>query len=525
MFSSLKSKISYLLHYQALTFFFCLFSTLAIAQKPAVLNTNDLKRYVSEFNAQDAEEAVVNLVPNAKSYEWLAANIPLFDAPDSAIEKVYYFRWWSYRKHIKQTPEGHVVTEFITPVNHAGKYNAISSGLGHQINEGRWLHNQQYIKDYINFWFFIDPKHKVQRFRAFSSWIQDAVLDHYKMTKDEVFLKNLIPELDKDYQIWEREKQASNKMFWQFDVRDAMEESISGSRKDKNIRPTINSYMYGNAKAMVEIAELFDIDSLKKKYKPKASFLKKAVHEKLWDDTASFFKVQYEKGGLCDAREAIGFIPWYFNLPKDKPKYAQQWDQLLDTRGFNAPWGITTAERRHPEFRTHGSGHGCEWDGAVWPYATTQTLKGLSNLLTNYKHHGKMTKQVFYDEFHKYAMSHKMNGKIYIGEYQDEKNGEWLKGDHPRSKFYNHSGFADLVINDLIGLKPRTDNVLEIDPVLPQGQWDWFCLDNVPYHGKVITILWDKTGSKYNKGKGFAVFADGKEIARSAMINKIKVKL
>jgi hypothetical protein len=241
----------------------------------------------------------------------------------------------------------------------------------------------------------------------------------------------------------------------------------------------------------------------------------------------SFFlqKVQYEKGGLCDAREAIGFIPWYFNLPKDKAKYADQWKSLVDTAGFNAPWGLTTAERRHPLFRTHGSGHGCEWDGALWPFATTQTLKGLSNLLNNYKHQDGMSGDVFYNELHKYAMSHKMNGKIYLGEYQDEKTGEWLKGDNPRSKFYNHSSFADLIINDLVGLRPRADNTVEINPIIPENKWEWFCLDKVLYHGKILTILWDKTGEKYGKGKGFKVYADGKEIAKSNNLKKIKGKI
>ena len=34
---------------------------------------------------------------------------------------------------------------------------------------------------------------------------------------------------------------------------------------------------------------------------------------------------------------------------------------------------LTTAERRHPEFRTRGVGK-CEWDGAIWPFASAQTL-------------------------------------------------------------------------------------------------------------------------------------------------------
>ncbi|MFN8346378.1 MAG: glycoside hydrolase, partial [Spirosomataceae bacterium] len=202
-----------------------------------------------------------------------------------------------------------------------------------------------------------------------------------------------------------------------------------------------------------------------------------------------------------------------------------QWEQLTDTTGFRAPWGLTTAERRHPLFRTHGSGHGCEWDGPVWPFATTQTLRGLSNLLNNYQHHGSMTSQVFYEELHRYARSHQMNGRLYLGEYQDEKNGNWLKGDDPRSKFYNHSGYADLIISDLVGIKPRPDNLLEIRPLVPPHQWDWFCLDKVLYHGKSVTVLWDKTGKHYHKGKGMRVFADGKEIYRSRRLDTLKVKL
>ena len=496
----------------------------SMAQKAYVLGTDKLQKYVNYFNSIDSE-AVKNYVPNAQSFDWLSRNIPLFDCPDSAIQEVYYYRWWAFRKHLKQTPDGFIFTEFITQMNHGGKYNAISSALGHHIYEGRWLLNQDYINDYIKFWLYVDPAWKVQRFHAFSSWIDNAVYNRYLVNMDKPFIGKILPALDKDYRKWESEKMNPDQTFWQYDVRDAMEESISGGRKVKNVRPTINSYMYGNAKALVEMARMFDNDTLVRRYKKKAAFLRKFVNDKLWDDTASFYKVQYEKGGLCDAREAIGFIPWYFNLPRDKAKYADQWRSLTDPAGFNAPWGITTAERRHPLFRTHGSGHGCEWDGAVWPFATTQTLKGLSNLLNNYEHQDGMSRKVFYDELHKYAMSHQMNGKIYIGEYQDEKNGEWLKGDNPRSRFYNHSGFADLVINDLVGIRPRADNRLEIHPLLPEGKWDWFCLDKVAYHGKILTILWDKTGEKYGKGKGFRVFADGREIARETELKNIRVKI
>jgi hypothetical protein len=135
-----------------------------------------------------------------------------------------------------------------------------------------------------------------------------------------------------------------------------------------------------------------------------------------------------------------------------------------------------------------------------------------------------MTASVFYDEMHKYAVSHQKNGLPYLGEYQDEKTGYWLKGDNPRSSYYNHSCFADLVISDLVGLKPREDNVLEIFPLIPARKWDWFCLDKVMYHGKMFTFMFDKNGLKYKVGKGFRVFANGKQIY-AGELKHIKIKI
>ena len=499
-------------------------SSFAQTTKGYVLSTDKLQHYVRYFNSIDTE-TVKNYVTNDKAFNWLSKNVPLFECPDTTIEKIYYYRWWTFRKHLKQTPDGYVFTEFITPMNHGGKYNTISSALGHHIYEGRWLRDTQYINQYINFWLYVDKQTAKPHLHAFSSWIDNAVYNYYLINLDKSFIKKNILELDADYRLWEQEKQLPDGKFWQFDVRDAMEESISGGRKEKNVRPTINSYMYGNAEALVKMASLVGNDTLQKRYTQKAAQLKSIVQDYLWNDTATFFEVRHPDGKFANAREAIGFIPWYCNLPDDKPKYAEQWEQLKDTTGFCAPWGITTAERRHPEFRTHGSGHGCEWDGAVWPFATTQTLKGLANLLTSYKNHNSMTADVFYKELHKYAASHTKRGLPYLGEYQDEKNGEWLKGDNPRSSYYNHSCFADLVISDLVGLKPRADNILEVYPLIPKGKWDWFCLDKVMYHGKNITILYDKTGKKYGKGKGFRIYANGKEIYKGNELKHVLVKM
>ncbi|MGC4031276.1 MAG: hypothetical protein QM754_05955 [Tepidisphaeraceae bacterium] len=81
---------------------------------------------LAEAYSRAEPEGVVNDVPDAKAAAWLAENCPRFDCPDADIRDVYAYRWWTFRKHIKATPKGRIVTEFITPVRHAASFNAIS---------------------------------------------------------------------------------------------------------------------------------------------------------------------------------------------------------------------------------------------------------------------------------------------------------------------------------------------------------------------------------------------------------------
>ena len=102
------------------------------------LAADSLENWVDRFNADD-EEIYANAIPNSSAKAFLAANVPRFTCPDMEMERAYYFRWWTYRKHIRETPDGYVVTEFLPPVGWAGKHNTINCATGHHVMEGRWL--------------------------------------------------------------------------------------------------------------------------------------------------------------------------------------------------------------------------------------------------------------------------------------------------------------------------------------------------------------------------------------------------
>lgn len=484
-----------------------------------VLKSGAFKHYVDYFNTME-DENIVQAIPNDSAWQWMQKNIPLFECPQANVQEIYYYRWWTMRKHIKQTPVGFAFTEFLVNRSYADKYNLIACALGHHVYEGRWLHDQQYLDQYLHVWFRGDSGKPMKKLHGFSSWAADAVYNRYLVNGNRQYTVDMLPDLASDYGVWETEKKLPGGLFWQSDVKDGMEETISGGRREKNARPTINSYMYGNAKALSAIATLKGDAATASLFQRKADTMKRLVQQKLWDNDRQFFEVRKEADTLANVKEAIGFIPWYFNLP-DKG-YEAAWKTMSDEKTFCAPFGLTTADRSHPAFRTHGCCK-CEWDGAVWPFATSQTLTALANVLNNYEQTA-VTNADWYKQLNRYVESQYYRGRPYIGEYLDEKTGYWLKGDEERSRYYNHSTFNDLVITGLVGLRPRADEKIEVHPLLPAGQWDWFCLDNVLYRGKIVTVIWDKDGTKYKRGKGLSVWVNGVKKGSTAQLGKIVVE-
>jgi hypothetical protein len=213
----------------------------------------------------------------------------------------------------------------------------------------------------------------------------------------------------------------------------------------------------------------------------------------------------------------------------------------MDPQGFQAPFGPTTAERRHPGFTVSYQGHECQWNGPSWPFATAVTLTALANVLNDYPQES-ITRRDYFETLKIYTKSHRLkreDGAVvpWIDENLNPLTGEWIartrlkswkdgnwdpgKGGVERGKDYNHSAYCDLIVTGLVGLRPQAGDTVVVNPLLPEDTWDFFCLDGVPYHGRLLTILWDRTGERYQQGKGLRVFADGGEIAASATLGRI----
>jgi hypothetical protein len=108
-----------------------------------------------------------------------------------------------------------------------------------------------------------------------------------------------------------------------------------------------------------------------------------------------------------------------------------------DPKGFQGAFGPPVAERRHPKFFINPAG--CMWCGASWPFATSQTLTAMANVINNYRQE-VVGKKEYFDMLKAYTRSHRHtleDGKTvsWIDESLNPDTGRWIMtGSFPMSR-------------------------------------------------------------------------------------------
>ncbi|CEI70724.1 unnamed protein product [Fusarium venenatum] len=483
------------------------------------------------------------LLKDLEDQNWFKENIPMLEVPDKAIQEVYYYRWQTYKEHLVYTGAqyGYMASEFLSPVSYGAPYGGIVAAAGHHITEGRWLRHTKYGQDVANYWLsgpgqFPKPmKEDVNKDTSdwaheYSFWAASALWKHYLVTGDREFIVGQLENLVKQYRGWDSHYDESLGLYWQVPVWDATEytaasyESSDPYHGGAGFRPTINAYQYGDAWVISQISALRGDTKLEDEYRKRSESLRTSLQKLLWDGNDEFYKHRARdnnpSGKLLSTREIMGYLPWTFNMPSDDTGLVA-FSQLKDSQGFSAKYGPTTIERRSKWFM-HEAENCCRWDGPSWPFATAQTLTAVENVLNDYPAQRYVTSSDYFDMIQWYAKTQYRNGKPYVAEAHHPDTDEWIYDGENHSEDYNHSTFIDNVLAGLIGLRAQPDDTIIVNPLAPVS-WDHFAVENVAYHGHSITILWDKTGSYYNRGKGLQVFVDGELSNRRDTIGSLKV--
>ena len=490
-----------------------------------------------------------------RDWDWYLENIPFVECPDRDIQTTYYYRWEVVTKHLTygSPRSGYSFTEFIDRPFWSGRYGAISCPAGHQLYEVRWLRDSRYATDYCRYWFRTPGAQP----RNYSTWLADAAWATSLIHPDASLYHDILPDMIANWEGWQKSHfDESTGLFWQTGHDDGMEFNIN-SRQTKDIlrgapayRPTINSYMWADAMAISRFAKSAGDKATAERFSTIAASIKDQLQKQLWDANRTYFfpkskqnesldgfdvkagTLTYQSGkfaGNPHGRELIGLVPWQFNLPD--AGFESAWKFLMDPNYFLAAYGPTVTERKDPLFLV--TNHCCWWSGQSWPYATSQTLTALANLLHHYQQ-DVVSRDDYVELLKVYTRTHRKDGRPYIAEAANPDSGSWEGYDnYNHSEHYFHSSYCDLILSGLAGIKPRgftqepdgsTNLQLTIDPLFSKD-WEYFAVVDAPMSGHRLTLLWDRSGTRYNRGKGLVVLLDDKLLAQRNDLGLLEVKI
>jgi hypothetical protein len=481
---------------------------------------------------------------------WFRDRIPFFESSDKEITDVYYYRWKIFRAHQRDLGRnGYISTEFLDDVSwQTTPWASLNDATGFHLLEGRWCRDRRFKEDYATF--ILGPN---SNRRQFSETMAAAVWQGYLVDGVAEDATARLDNMQTVYNAWNDSYDASKGLYYVEPIRDATEYTISsidasngtdGFFGGDSFRPSINSYQFANAEAIASLAALKgDVNSTVDFYNSRAAAIKSRVQDALWNTTFEHFIDRFQVNNTnvtywdpIRGRELVGMVPWTHSLPDDTVEYAQAWHHILDTSELAGEHGLRTVEpsyeyymRQYRYVDDNGLKHQpeCQWNGPVWPYQTTQVISGLANFLNNYPKgaatgiitaadHTKLLKQ--------YAQLHynpERGGILDLEEDYYPDTGFPIVG-LKRSPHYFHSGYIDLVISGLVGIRPSADDLLEINPLIDASVISYFRADHIPYHGHEIAIQYDADGTHYN-ATGLQVEIDGEVVASSQTLTRLSV--
>lgn len=238
--------------------------------------------------------------------------------------------------------------------------------------------------------------------------------------------------------------------------------------------------MVANARAISNIANRAGNADVALNFTQIADNLALAMQEHLWDSVQEFFVdvIRPNNPSLTKliGREEVGLYPFRFGVGMEPAFFDPASQELFDPDGFLTAYGPTTLEVRNQYYdATKPSNYCCYWNGQSWPFSTAHVLKSLAAIYRT--GNSTVSAENFLQYLRMYAITQQKDGVPYVAESHYPSVDSWSADSSNHSEHYDHSTNNDDVITGLLGIIPRSDEILEISPIIPSN-WTYFAIEN-----------------------------------------------
>ncbi|MDE2127521.1 MAG: hypothetical protein KGJ62_13115 [Armatimonadetes bacterium] len=484
------------------------------------------------------------------------ANCAVFACSDPMVTKMYRHRWYNLLKNSMKPGLGALRYRTFAEGRWTADWyaNVISYGAGHQIRESRWLRDPDYAWGHLQTWCKnprpdgIFPSHITphgQQGGQYTDWIASTAWDVYQVHADRERLASVADPVAANAEGWRRVYGWDNSpllvvdshwwtgMEWQPSFFSFAGYHTNKPGDETHLRRVdLTAYNFGNAGAAARIYRELGRAAEAARLQRLADSTQAALLRHCWNPATNWFhSLRYSDLKPSPAKEIIGIYPFYFNLPPPGKGYETLWNTALSADYFWTHWPLASASRDCPAYSQTGwpnrlgpGGSGCMWNGPTWPHANSLVMSAMINTLRSYPACALQPRHLLelFVSFTRAQFRDQDRVYPWTGEYYNGDTGAWKT----EQRDYNHSTWIDPLITGLIGIVPRSDDVLEVDSLLPRGAWSHYLLDGQHLRGHSVTIAWDGRGGVYAPNfKGFGIWIDGHKRWHSARPARVKINM
>jgi hypothetical protein len=531
----------------------------------SVLKATTYSNWLIRPDDQDDRDV---LAAQVRAYQaWFDANVPHFDCSDPWVRKMYDHRAYVLRKNMLDPKLGRMQW----PTQSEGRWrstwypNVISYGAGHQVREARWLRDPRYWEGHLRTWTEnekadgVYPSHVTPRGPSdgqYTDWITSTAWEGHLVHPNQAFLAQVVDKLAANVRGWQKaydpdgdglllvdshwwtgmEYQPS---FFAFSDYKPSKDFYQPARPVSLERVDLTAYNYGNAVAVSRIYRLLGRTDQAREFDELAAKIAAAVAAKMWwPEKRFFYSLRADDDAVADVKEVIGVYPFYFGMLPWGKGYESAWASILDPEQFWTTWPVASASKECPAYSQanwpgDGRAAGCMWNGPTWPHANSLVMTAMARTLRATRDHdvgdSPLKKEHLWALFLSFTRAQYRDqdiGRPWTGEFYNGDTGRWKTAERD----YNHSTWLDILIPELIGVVPRDDDILEVDPLLPPDALSHFLLDGLRYHGHDVTVVWDAVSpgspDRYADGRrGLDVYVDGRLAASTSGLSRLQIPL
>ncbi|WP_240658577.1 galactose-binding domain-containing protein [Microbacterium sp. CPCC 204701] len=487
-----------------------------------------------------------------------AQDIPYIDVPDAAIEKAIVYRWWGERYNALDTNESGYVYQYPTTIEGVNLYqNSVVLTQPMHLQDTKWIRNPYLAYGQIlnvgelsgSSAFLDSPGHTswnnhysqylgtagleaynvygggpaiAERFAKYFEGDGVGQLEHYDGNDDKLIAydTNYMPGNDSDAITFGYPKTNA---------------SAPGAR---TIERPESAYVWGAFDAAAQLYQQSGADEAKvAEVQGKADEIQAAVLDRLWSEEMRMFLAGTSHGAQAAASSGSGANPLSAaerdlipakesNLydiyseglipEQDAADYADGFRFLRYGDNFPIFPFYTANQYDRAKFGIGGSNNFSNINFTVQYRAVRAALRGYD------------PEQKYITPEYAARLLDWMAWSIYPnGDARVANQAEYYSNWNAAAKTYNRNNpnhvmlgnMNYIYVEDMGGIRPRADDKIELWPI--DLGYENFMVNNLRYHGKDLTIVWDADGSEYGLGAGYSLFVDGERKATADDLGRL----